>query len=121
MDWIIVIHSVTMMDVSIVALIMVLAAVATGLIYNYLDTGHYVTMITFAVMSLVGMFGHVIFSMFDVFFSPDPARNIVIGAVCSMTLCLLVAIIAGRVLADTVYARYRGPEPPSNDRRPSTL
>ena len=121
MDWMIVIHTVTMMDISIVALIMVLAAITTGLIYQFLDTGHYMTMITFAVMSLVGMFGHVIFSLFDVFFSPDPARNIVMGAVCSMTACLVVAIITGRVLADTVYSQYRGPEPPSNDRRPNML
>lgn len=121
MDWNIVLFSVTTMDLSIVALIMILAAIATGLIYNYLETGHYTTMITFAVMSLVGMFGHVIFSLFDVFFSADTARNIVIGAVAAMTICLIVAVIAGRVLADTVYARYREPEPPSNDRRPSTL
>ena len=121
MDWTLVFYSVTMMDLSIVALIMILAAITTGLIYTCLETGHYVTMITFAVMSLVGMFGHVIFSMFDVFFSSDSARNIVIGAVAAMTLCMIVAVIVGRVLGDTVYARYRPPEQPSNDRRPSTL
>ena len=46
----------------------------------------------------------------DVVFVADPAQNVVIGAAASMTICVIVALVAGRLMADAVYGKYREPD-----------
>ena len=61
MDWNTVVLGVLSMDPSIVALVIILAAISTSFIYHRLETSLYVTCGILAVLSSIGLFGHVIF------------------------------------------------------------
>lgn len=118
MDWNTVVLGVLSLDPSIVALVIILAAISTSFIYHRLETSLYVTCAILAILSSIGLFGHVIFLLMDVVFVADPAQNVVVGAAASMTICVIVALIAGRIMADAVYGKYGEPE---NDEPRSTI
>ena len=116
MDWNTVVLGVYALDPGIVALVIILAAISTSFIYHRLDTNLYTTCAILASLSSIGLFGHVVFLLMDVIFVADPTQNVIIGAAASMTICVILALIAGRVLADAMdgkYAETKNDEPKS--------
>ena len=98
MEWDTLLVSAFMVDGSIIAIIITIAALMSFTIHHYFKTGLYSTPVVLAVMFLVGLFGHLTFYLSNVFFSYEPGRNAVIGA------SLAMAVFG--VLAITVYCLY---------------
>ena len=87
----------------IVMLILLIAVCATFFVYLFCDTSLIATLAAFAALSASGLFGHVYFSMNDIFFSYEIGRTAIIGAALSMAACFVLYVFVVRIVSDAVY------------------
>lgn len=114
MEWQTVITSIFVLDSGIVALACILAVLFTYIIYLHFETGIYTTFTILAALVLSGLAGHVMFTLSNIFFSHDPARNAIIGATIAMAICTVISVLILKTTADTVYSRYDNKKRPSD-------